>query len=109
MSDDPHATPPTVAELRLRVAQDMPAARADLERLVRIPSVAFAGFPVEPLAEAAATVIDVLRSAGLDDVRLLDVPGSPPAVFGERPASPGAPTVLLYGHYDVQPAGVEAD
>ena len=109
MSDDPHATPPTVAELRLRVAQDMPAARADLERLVRIPSVAFAGFPVEPLAEAAATVIDVLRSAGLDDVRLLDVPGSPPAVFGERPASPGAPTVLLYGHYDVQPARVEAD
>jgi acetylornithine deacetylase/succinyl-diaminopimelate desuccinylase-like protein len=109
MSNDPHATPPTVAELRLRVAQDMPAARADLERLVRIPSVAFAGFPVEPLAEAAATVIDVLRSAGLDDVRLLEVPGSPQAVFGERPAPPGAPTVLLYGHYDVQPAGVEED
>ena len=109
MSDDSNVTPPTDDEVRRRVAQGMPAARADLERLVRIPSVAFAGFPAEPLAQAAATVIDVLRSAGLDGVGLLDVPGSPAAVFGERPAPPGAPTVLLYGHYDVQPAGAEAD
>ena len=109
MTLDPDTTAPAAAELRLRVARGMADARADLERLVRIPSVAFAGFPGEPLGLAAKAVADVLRSAGLDDVRLLDVPDSPQAVFGERPAAPGAPTVLLYAHYDVQPAGVEGD
>jgi len=109
VSDDAANAPPPVAELRRRVARDMPAARAELERLVRIPSVAFPGFPDEPLRRAAAAVADLLRDAGLDDVRLLDVPASPQAVFGERPAQPGAPTVLLYAHYDVQPAGVAAD
>jgi acetylornithine deacetylase/succinyl-diaminopimelate desuccinylase-like protein len=109
MSIETHATSPSADELRRRVARGMARARADLERLVGIPSVAFAGFPIEPLEQAAAAVMDMLRAVGLDDVRLLDVPGSPPAVVGERPAPPGAPTVLLYGHYDVQPAGVEAD
>lgn len=109
MSNEVHATSPSADELRRRVARGMARARADLERLVGIPSVAFAGFPIEPLEQAAAAVMDMLRAVGLDDVRLLDVPGSPPAVVGERPAPPGAPTVLLYGHYDVQPAGVEAD
>ena len=85
----------------------MPAVRADLERLVRIPSIAFEGFPQQPVREAADATAAILSAAGLDSVRLLDVPGSPPAVFGELPAPPGAPTVLLYAHYDVQPAGPE--
>jgi acetylornithine deacetylase/succinyl-diaminopimelate desuccinylase-like protein len=109
MNNDPETTAPPADELRRRVTKGMPATRADLDRLVRIPSIAFAGLPPEPLHAAAAAVTDILQGAGLDDVRLLDVPDSPPAVFAQLPAAPGAATVLLYGHYDVQPAGVEAD
>src|SRR5215217_1030981 len=90
------------------LAAAMPAVRADLERLVRIPSVAFAGFPQEPVEQAAAATAQILTAAGLPGVRLIDVPGAPSAVYGELPAPAGAPTVLLYAHYDVQPAGPEA-
>jgi acetylornithine deacetylase/succinyl-diaminopimelate desuccinylase-like protein len=93
----------TVAAVR----QAMPAVRADLERLVRIPSIAFEGFPQQPVREAADATATILAAAGLGGVRLLDVPDSPPAVYGELPGPPGAPTVLLYAHYDIQPAGPE--
>ncbi len=96
------------AELHSAVAALMPGLRADLEALVRLPSVAFEGFPEEPLRQAGAAVAALLRSAGLPEVRLVDVPRAPQAVYGARPAAPGAPTVLLYAHYDVQPAGDES-
>ena len=83
----------------------MPRLSADLERLVRLPSVAFAGFPEEPVEQAGAAVARLLTEAGLPEVRMLDVARAPQAVFAARPAQPGAPTVLLYAHYDVQPAG----
>ena len=93
--------------LRHRVRGIMPQLRGQLEALVRLPSVAFEGFAAEPLAAAADAVAGLLAEAGLDDVRLVDVADSPPAVYGERRGAPGAPTVLLYAHYDVQPAGDE--
>jgi acetylornithine deacetylase/succinyl-diaminopimelate desuccinylase-like protein len=104
MIDDAATT--TTAGLRARVAAIMPAARADLERLVRIPSVSAPGYPQAPLVEAAEAVAAIARRLGLR-TRLVDVPGSSPAVLAERPAQPGAPTVLLYAHYDVQPPGPE--
>ena len=85
----------------------MPATRADHERLIRIPSIAFPGYPRQPVQDAAEATAAILTAAGLPGVRLLDVPGGPPTVFGEHPAPDGAPTVLLYAHYDVQPAGPE--
>jgi cysteinylglycine-S-conjugate dipeptidase len=87
--------------------QVMPAVRADLESLVRVPSIAFDGYPEAPVREAADLTARILTQAGLPGVRLLDVPGGPPAVFGHLPGPEGAPTVLLYAHYDVQPAGPE--
>ena len=51
----------------------------------------------------------MLRQAGLPEVGVLAVEGGQPAVLGRRPAPPGAPTVLLYAHHDVQPAGAEAN
>jgi acetylornithine deacetylase/succinyl-diaminopimelate desuccinylase-like protein len=101
------AVDPTT-DLRAAVADLMPGLRADLERLVRIPSIAFPGFPEEPVTEAARATAEILTAAGLPNVELLEVPGGPPAVFGELAGPPGAPTVLLYAHYDVQPAGDES-
>ena len=94
-----------VDALRETVAHLMPGLRADLERLVRLPSVAFEGFPEEPVKQAGAAVAVLMQKAGLPEVRLVDIARAPQAVFGARPAQPGAPTVLLYAHYDVQPAG----
>lgn len=79
----------------------------DLERLVRLPSVAFPGFPPEPVREAADLTARLLADAGLEGVTQIDVPDAAPAVFAEIPAPPGAPTVVLYAHYDVQPSGPE--
>ncbi|MCX6362645.1 MAG: dipeptidase [Actinobacteria bacterium] len=91
--------------LRQTVAGLMPGLRADLERLVRLPSVSFEGFPEEPLKLAGSAVAELLQKAGLPEVRMIDIARAPQAVFAARPAQPGAPTVLLYAHYDVQPAG----
>jgi acetylornithine deacetylase/succinyl-diaminopimelate desuccinylase-like protein len=99
------------------VTTDLPAAvddaypevRRDLERLIRIPSVAFPGFDPEPVQRSAEATAEILEASGLVGVRLLELEGAPPSVFGERQGPDGAPTVLLYAHHDVQPAGDEAD
>ncbi len=90
------------------VAGLMPGLRADLERLVRLPSIAFPGFDPEPLHAAHDLVAELLRGAGVPEVKTLSLPDTAPCVVGEIPAPPGAPTVLLYSHYDVVPAGDEA-
>ncbi|GAA0262384.1 M20/M25/M40 family metallo-hydrolase [Cryptosporangium japonicum] len=77
----------------------------DLARLVAIPSVAFPGFPPEPVHHAAELTADLLRTSGVPHVELLPIPGQPPTVVGRIPPPRGAPTVLLYAHYDVQPPG----
>jgi acetylornithine deacetylase/succinyl-diaminopimelate desuccinylase-like protein len=95
--------------LREAVRAGAPRIRSDLERLVALPSIAFAGYPREPLDEAAGVVADLLRDAGAPSVRMVDVPDEAPSVLAEWP---GEPTVLLYAHYDVQPAprdGWESD
>ncbi|NLE23579.1 MAG: dipeptidase [Actinobacteria bacterium] len=94
-------------DLQATVKDLMPRLTEELKQLVRLPSVAFPGFPAAPVEQAGVAVARLLADAGLPDVRMMDVPGAPQAVFGHRPARDGAPTVLLYAHYDVQPAGPE--
>jgi len=78
--------------------------RADLEALVRIPGIAFDGFDFAPLERSAEAVAALLRAEGLE-VQISRVGDGHPAVIGRKPAPPGAPTVLLYAHHDVQPTG----
>ena len=91
--------------LRERIAVDMPQTLADLERLVRIPSMGYPGYDPANVRASAEATRDVLDAAGFDDVRLLELPGGHPAVFGQVDGPPDAPTVLLYAHHDVQPEG----
>jgi acetylornithine deacetylase/succinyl-diaminopimelate desuccinylase-like protein len=96
-------------DLRVAVAEAMPGIHADLAALVRIPSVSAdpsAGDAMRRSAEAVAALLD---GAGLDNVEVLQVEGGQPAVVGHRAAPPGAPTVLLYAHHDVQPPGDRRD
>jgi acetylornithine deacetylase/succinyl-diaminopimelate desuccinylase-like protein len=87
------------------VQQVLPSVRADLERLVRIPSVSADPAAAPHLRDSAALVASLMSLAGLPEVEILSVPGGQPAVVARRPAPPGAPTVLLYAHHDVQPPG----
>jgi acetylornithine deacetylase/succinyl-diaminopimelate desuccinylase-like protein len=94
-------------DLRERIAALMPRMQTDLERLVRITSIAFPGYDEAPVRRSAETTAEILEASGLGAVRLIELPDGVghPAVIGEVPAPEGAPTVLLYAHHDVQPEG----
>lgn len=85
------------------------SARADLEELVRIPSVSSEAFDQSHLRTSAAKVADILTSAGMSDVDIItldtDHGTGRPAVLAHLEGPQGAPTVLLYAHHDVQPPG----
>jgi acetylornithine deacetylase/succinyl-diaminopimelate desuccinylase-like protein len=72
---------------------------------VRIPSVSAASFDASQVRRSAEATAVWLESSGLNGVRLLEIDGAHPAVFGATPGPAGSPTVLLYAHHDVQPPG----
>jgi acetylornithine deacetylase/succinyl-diaminopimelate desuccinylase-like protein len=89
----------------------MPVLRSDLARLVAISSVSAPGYPAETrpaLLEACEEVVTLLGDAGVERLGSLELPDTAPVIIGEIPGPEGAPTVLLYGHYDVVPAGDES-
>jgi acetylornithine deacetylase/succinyl-diaminopimelate desuccinylase-like protein len=94
-------------DVAARVRELMPGLRADLEALVRIPSVSAPGRIDPPLLDAFALTSQLFADAGVR-VGRLDLPDTAPVVTGAIPAPPGAPTVLLYSHYDVVAAGDES-
>lgn len=93
-----------IAALRQRVAALMPQAKTDLTQLVSFKSVADPRqFPLEECDRTAQWVADAFAGVGLTKVGLHETPDGSKAVIASRPAPNGAPTVLLYSHYDVQP------
>jgi acetylornithine deacetylase/succinyl-diaminopimelate desuccinylase-like protein len=94
----------TTPDLRGRISSLMPQAHRDLAALVACKSVADSRqFPDSECLKAAQFVVDAFTEVGLRDVRLEQTPDGHPSVYGHLPAPAGAPTVLLYCHYDVQP------
>lgn len=75
----------------------------ELIALLRIPSVSADSTLAEETRKAALWVSDAMRKAGLDEVELKETAGFP-VVFGQKIVDEKLPTVLIYGHYDVQPA-----
>src|SRR5687768_15137342 len=67
-----------------------------------IPSISALPQHACDVRRAAEWTADVLRSAGLQNAALIDTPGHP-VVYADWLNAPGAPTILFYGHYDVQP------
>jgi acetylornithine deacetylase/succinyl-diaminopimelate desuccinylase-like protein len=81
--------------------------RDRLADLIRIPSVSAEGFPAGEVRRSAEATAALLREAGLENVRLLEMPGRHPYVYADWLHAEGAPTLLVYGHHDVQPPGRE--
>lgn len=101
--------------VRAAAEGQVPAAVADLGRLVRIPSVAFPGFDrgeVERSASAVKVLLDELAIFDRVEVKTAIDPTTGregmPAVLATRAARAGRPTILLYAHHDVQPVGDES-
>jgi acetylornithine deacetylase/succinyl-diaminopimelate desuccinylase-like protein len=75
---------------------------AELEALCRLPSVSTDPAFNSGIRAAANFMADALHSSGFPTVELIETPGHP-LIFAEAAHKPGAPTILIYGHYDVQP------
>jgi acetylornithine deacetylase/succinyl-diaminopimelate desuccinylase-like protein len=91
-------------DLRADIDDDRQRLTDELAMLVAIPSIGYDGYDPANVRASAEATAEILRGAGLDDARLLELDGGHPAVFGEVAGPTDAPTVLLYAHHDVQPA-----
>ena len=74
----------------------------ELKQYLAIPSISALPEHAADVRRAAEWTGDALRSAGLEHVALMETPGNP-VVYGDWLHAPGKPTLLFYGHYDVQP------
>jgi len=96
--------------LREAIGSLMGRAREDLAELVAFRSVADPKqYPPEECEKAAQWVVDAFAEVGLQDVAMSPTPDGSMAVHGHAAGPAGAPTVLLYSHYDVQPPLGEDD
>jgi len=74
----------------------------ELKTLLAIPSISALPEHKDDVRRCAEWCADEMRRIGLQNVRLVETPGNP-VVYGDWLGASGAPTILFYGHYDVQP------
>ena len=74
----------------------------ELKELLRIPSISTLAENKSDMINAASFVVNKLKEAGMENARIIETKGHP-LVYAEWLHAPGKPTVLVYGHYDVQP------
>ncbi|MCC6974025.1 MAG: dipeptidase [Anaerolineae bacterium] len=74
----------------------------ELKELIQIESISTLSAKAGEVRRAAELVAQHLRGAGMSTVQIFETPRHP-VVYGEWLGAPGAPTILIYGHYDVQP------
>jgi cysteinylglycine-S-conjugate dipeptidase len=98
----------TGADIQEKVRSLMPELTSDLVALSKIPSISSTSEVSDEVLQAHDLVVELLAGAGVTHLESLALPGTAPVIVGEIPAPEGAPTVLLYSHYDVVPAGDES-
>src|SRR3954463_11956402 len=76
---------------------------SELKDFIRIPSISTLPENAGEVRRAAEFVADALRRVGMENVEIIPTAGHP-LVYADWLHAPGKPTVLCYGHYDVQPA-----
>ena len=74
----------------------------ELKEFLAIPSVSSQTDHANDMRRCAEWIAQELQKIAMQNIQIMDTPGHP-VVFGEWLGAPGKPTVLLYGHYDVQP------
>lgn len=74
----------------------------ELKEYIRIPSISTLKSNIPDIKKCSKFVADSLKKAGMKKVKIIPTSGHP-LVYGEWMGAPGKPTVLIYGHYDVQP------
>lgn len=77
---------------------------SELLDFVRIPSVSASADYVDDVRRAGEWVVQRITAAGMENVRLMETGGHPVVYADWLHAGAGKPTVLIYGHFDVQPA-----
>jgi len=97
--------PPPLGAALAHAESHVDEMKARLVDLVRIPSVSDEAFPAGEVRRSAEATASLLREAGLENVRLLEMPGQHPYVYADWLHAPDSPTLLVYGHHDVQPPG----
>ncbi len=100
-----HARMPDLIDRALaRAEADFPLLLDRLKGLIRIPSCSFPGFDHHHIDRSAEATVALLLECGFPAARVVRLPGVCPYVLAtDHRAGPGAPTLLLYAHHDVQP------
>ncbi len=106
-SETPDSTAPDSSDVFRRLEREKARHLEELKAFLRIPSISADPAHAGDMERCCDFVEEQLRRAGLAAERVDG--GGPPLVYGEWLGAPGRPTVLIYGHYDVQPTDPEAE